>query len=391
MKNKIHSYVLALGHGCSDINQSILSAVLPFLIASYHFDYATASLLVMISNIVGSIVQPIFGNIADKKNQPWIIIIGVSLASIGMALTGFLSSFIGLSIAVMISGIGVALFHPQAAQLVDRSSNKNKKGQGISIFSFGGKMGFTIGPILTAFAINTFGMKGTIIFLAPAMIFSCVSSRYIKDFKELGEQEKSEKQVSQGNEEKIDQWGSFAKLCIVVFGRSIITNGMATFLALYLIGILGMTSTTGNTMLSVYYGIGAFCTLMGGNLGDRFGHKRIIRFSFVIFIPSLFIFTMTNNIAIAIALLIPLACSESLSYSPMVVLGQRYLPNHTGFASGVTLGLAVSIGAIVVPVLGWLSDMYTLKYALYGILLFATISLVFSLLLPKEKQIQTTL
>lgn len=69
-KNKYYPYILALGHGCSDLNQGALSAILPFIVASYHFDYTTASLLVTISNLFGSFVQPIFGNIADKKISP---------------------------------------------------------------------------------------------------------------------------------------------------------------------------------------------------------------------------------------------------------------------------------------------------------------------------------
>ena len=68
-KSKYYNYVLALGHCCSDVNQGALSAVLPFIIAAYHFDYATAAMLVTVSNLFGSIVQPIFGSIADKKKQ----------------------------------------------------------------------------------------------------------------------------------------------------------------------------------------------------------------------------------------------------------------------------------------------------------------------------------
>lgn len=158
-KNQLYQYVLSLGHLCSDINQSILSAVLPFLIAAYHYDYTTAAMLVTVSNVFGSIVQPFFGSIADKYNKPYIISIGVLLAGGGMALTGFISNFYGLCVAVIISGIGVAMFHPQAAKLVSLASNKSKQGHGISIFSFGGKIGSTLGPVLTSLAIVTFGMK----------------------------------------------------------------------------------------------------------------------------------------------------------------------------------------------------------------------------------------
>ena len=60
-------YLLALGHLCSDINQGALAAVLPFLIAARHYDYATAASLIMAANVIGSVVQPLFGQLADKK------------------------------------------------------------------------------------------------------------------------------------------------------------------------------------------------------------------------------------------------------------------------------------------------------------------------------------
>lgn len=49
MKNRSHyKYLLASGHVCSDINQGVLSAILPFLIAAHHYDYATAATLVLV-------------------------------------------------------------------------------------------------------------------------------------------------------------------------------------------------------------------------------------------------------------------------------------------------------------------------------------------------------
>ena len=112
-------YVLALGHLCSDINQGSLAALLPFLIAAHHYSYTTAATLVMVSNLAGSIIQPVFGHMSDKKNRPGFMLLGVSLAAGGMALTGYVTNFAGLCLAVMVSGIGVALFHPQAAKLVN--------------------------------------------------------------------------------------------------------------------------------------------------------------------------------------------------------------------------------------------------------------------------------
>lgn len=383
-KKKIYQYVLSLGHLCSDINQSILSAILPFLIATYNFDYATAAILVTVSNIFGALVQPIFGNIADKKNKPCIMVIGVMLAGGGMAITGYITNFFGLCIAVIVSGIGIAMFHPQAAKFVNLSTAQEKQGKGVSIFSFGGKIGFTFGPIFTSFLIVNFGMKGTIIFLVPSILFAVVSSFFMKDFKELESDFQTKKKEQIENLE--DDWKGFAKLCIVVFGRSIITNGLSTYLALYFISAFQRGESQANMILSAYYACGAICTLFGGSIADRFGHKRTIQVSFMIFTASMVSFILTHNYILSLIMLVPMSCGESLSYSPLVVLGQRYLPNHTGFASGVTLGLAVSIGAIVCPLLGIIADSYSLSLSFVVIALIGAVAFVTSLLLPNLRE-----
>lgn len=173
MKNRsYYNYLLASGHVCSDINQGVLSAILPFLIAAHHYDYATAATLVLVANIAGSVVQPLLGHLADRKNIPWSMSLGLLMAGGGMAATGYISNFWGLCLAVMISGIGIAMFHPTAALLVNKAAEPGKQGAAISIFAVGGNLGFTLGPILTTTAISVWGMKGTLVLLAPVILES---------------------------------------------------------------------------------------------------------------------------------------------------------------------------------------------------------------------------
>lgn len=380
---KYYKYVLSLGHLCSDINQSILSAVLPFLIATYHYDYTTAAMLVTVSNVFGAFVQPFIGMLSDKNNRLLYMTLDVLLASGGMAVTGFISNFFGLCIVVIISGIGVAMFHPQAAKLFNSVSSKNAKGKGMSIFSFGGKVGFTLGPVYTAFLMNLFGMKGTILFLIPGIVFGIVCSFFNKDFENLDVLEVKNKEEVKS--EQKDDWSGFIKLCGVVFSRSILSNGISTFLAFYFIQQFSKSNSFASMILSVFYGTGSI-TLLGGGIADCFGHRKMVRLSFCIFLPAIFIFTNTSHFVIALIMLIFMSCGESLSYSPMVVLGQKYLPSQTGFASGIILGLAVSIGVALCPVLGYVSDAYGLNYAFIIMTIVCAIALACSMLLPNVEE-----
>jgi len=56
-----------------------------------------------------------------------------------------------------------------------------------------------------------------------------------------------------------------------------------------------------------------------------------------------------------------------MPFSVFVILGQDYLPNWIGIASGVTVGLAVTVGGLFSPLLGWIADATDLR-VIFGIL-----------------------
>ena len=47
-------------------------------------------------------------------------------------------------------------------------------------------------------------------------------------------------------------------------------------------------------ILSVFYGIGSIATLLGGGIADCFGHRKMVRLSFCICLPAIFIFTIPD-------------------------------------------------------------------------------------------------
>lgn len=384
MKNsKYYSYLMSLGHFCSDINQGALSAILPFLIAAYHYDYSTAAMLVMAANITGSIVQPLFGQLADKKNLPWLIGVGLFLAGGGMAVTGFTNDFSLLYLAVIVSGIGIAMFHPQAARLVNKASNQNNKGKNTSIFAFGGTLGFTFGPLIATSAIVYAGLKGTAVFIAPAVIMFGVILLLNAPLKKLGMLTAAKNAHSSANAD--DNWPAFYKLTAVIFSRSILYYGFNTFLALYFIDKFNVTEAEGTLILSIFYAAGAASTLFGGYLGDKYGYTTVVKTSFAILLPGIILLSLMGNLYAAVLLLLPISAALNISYSPQVVLGQQYLPNRVGLASGVTLGLAVSVGGIFTPLLGLIADNYSLLTVLYALAGIAVIPTLVSMFLPAVK------
>lgn len=151
---------------------------------------------------------------------------------------------------------------------------------------------------------------------------------------------------------------------------------------LYWINILQQSKATGGSALTILFTVGAISTLFGGQLADRFGYTTIIRIGFAVLLPFLMVFNMVTDVSLATLLLIPIGVALFAPNSPMTVLGQKYLPNRLGLASGVTLGLAVSVGGITAPALGWFADNYGLPLAMQLVTYLSIISAVMAFTLP---------
>nr|WP_242663255.1 hypothetical protein [Clostridium botulinum] len=58
------------------------------------------------------------------------------------------------------------------------------------------------------------------------------------------------------------------------------------------------------------------------------------------------------------------------------------MPNHVGLASGVTMGLGVTMGGVVSPILGWVSDNYGIHTALCTLMVMPVFAVILARKLP---------
>src|ERR1700687_2430340 len=105
--------LLALGHLVIDTNQGSLSALLPYLKTALGLTYTATGVIVLMANVSSSLIQPLFGFLADKTARRWLLPLSVFLSSLGIALSGVAPSYYAVLALVMISGFGVAAYHPE--------------------------------------------------------------------------------------------------------------------------------------------------------------------------------------------------------------------------------------------------------------------------------------
>jgi FSR family fosmidomycin resistance protein-like MFS transporter len=141
--------------------------------------------------------------------------------------------------------------------------------------------------------------------------------------------------------------------------------------------------------LTVFLVAGAGGTLLGGWTADRLGRLFSIRIGFLIALPGLIGLVMAGNQLVALIFVALTGIGSFMPFSVFVVMGQDYLPNRIGTASGVTVGLAVTIGGLFSPVFGRIADIMGLRFTLSTFIVLPVLALLLSLLMrePGARQL----
>src|SRR5262249_24782646 len=126
---------------------------------------------VFVSMITSSIVQPLFGYLADRTARRWLLLAALLLSGAGIAVTGVARGYEALLALIVVMGLGVAAYHPEGYR-TPTGVARDRKATALSWFSLGGNVGYASGPLIAAFLITTFGLGGTLGMLAPSLLMT---------------------------------------------------------------------------------------------------------------------------------------------------------------------------------------------------------------------------
>lgn len=373
--------LLATAHLADDVNQSFVPALLPYLILERHLSHETAGMIVLFQAMSSSVIQPAIGLLADRRSMPWLIALGLLLAGSGVALLGVLPTLPLLFTAALVSGIGVAMFHPEAARFANYVSGE-RKATGMRWFTVGGNLGFALGPAFATAVIAVWGMHGTLAAAVPVAVLAGVVMLELRRLSGFVPAH-ARTRTAAGT----DDWLAFGKLSAFVIVRSMAYLGMVSFVPLYVVEVLHTSPAVGDFALVGFLLAGACGTVAGGPVADRVGRKPVLLWSTgltVVLITALVGLTYRGGLVLAIVMLIVTGFVFVASQAAFVVLGQEYLPNRVGLASGVTLGLAVSLGGGFSPVLGLIADQHGVAWSLLAAAALALIGTLIGFTLPPE-------
>jgi len=375
--------LLCLGHLVTDLNTSALPAILPFLKEALGLSYAMAGTIVLFSNLTSFVIQPAFGYLADRKPLFWFLPLGCFAAGLGMALLGWASSYWQILTLVIISGLGVSIYHPEGWRTANYFSGE-KKATGMSVFGVGGNLGFAFGPLLGVFFVKHFGLPGSAIFIVPGTALAAVflGSRFWRV-------RPTTKKTSLASAPLAAVFRSalypMSLLLGMIMLRSWTHIGIMTFIPFYYINHMkGDPMHAGNLLFS-FLAAGTVGTLVGGPLADRFGHKKIIIFSLGCTGPLLALFLLSSGVWSFISLILA-GFIMIFSFSVSMVMGQSFMPQNVGMASGLILGLSFGMGGLGAALLGLFADLWGVPVTMWIIAFIPWGAFVLATIIPYQQQ-----
>src|SRR3984893_11541231 len=370
--------LLALGHLVIDTNQGSLPALLPYLKTGLGLTYPATGVIVLMSNITSSLIQPLFGSRADRPARRWLLPLSVLLSAIGIGLSGVASSCYAVRALVMVSGFGVAAYHPEGYRTATQVAGE-RKATGVSIFSTGGNIGIAVGPPLITALITMFGTPGSLGMLVPGLLMAGLLMAVLP-----GLSRPLPARTDGRASAPPTMVGAMTLLVLVISIRSWTQLGFTTYMPFYYLEVLKGDPRMVGTLLAVFLGAGAAGTLIAGPIADRVGHRRFMVSVFFLAAPLAVAFLLVSGIW-TFVLLGALGLVLVSTFTTAVVLGQAYMPRNLGMASGLIVGFAIGAGGVGATALGWVADRWGLTSALWISALMPILGCAVSLTLPEPR------
>lgn len=369
---------LSGGHVINDAYMGFLNPIMPFISAKIGISMAIATLIMSLSHVFSSFLQPVFGVFADNIIKRVFVFWGLILSTVFIPVAINADNPYTLTLFIVIGSLGGSLFHPQATGFIVRFS-KEDFSRNMAFFIAAGTVGFAIGPVISGLVTEHLGLEvmpySSIIGVGFALlVFKFVPKISNVDkppeHKEIG---KSLKAVLSNKTMQI--------LIAISIMKSVITNSNAILLP-FLWKNMGYSAGVIGGVLFLFVIAGAIGSLVSPRLEKVLGTKNIFYISMILTLPMMwgFLYFLKINPIISLVIFVATGFVTMLAMPVTMVLAQRTLPEYKSIVSGFIQGFSWGIAAIFMSVVGFVADSFGIVKVLA---LIAIAPALFSILVKK--------
>jgi FSR family fosmidomycin resistance protein-like MFS transporter len=358
-------FTISFTHLLNDMLQSLIPAIYPIIKTKFNLNFSQIGMITFAFQLTASLLQPFVGAYTDKKPKPYSLVIGMGFTMVGLVFVSVAPSFLYILIAVSFIGIGSSIFHPEASRVAHLASG-GKKGLAQSIFQLGGNAGSAIGPLLAAIIIAPYGQFNVIWFCLVAVLGIIVLLKLAGWYRVQLEAKAKDKAVvleeAHHSLSKQKVIISLGILLVLIFSKYFYLASMTSYYTFYLINKFHVTVQQSQLYLFIFLGAIAAGTLLGGQLGDRFGRKYIIWISILGVAPFTLLLPYVSPLLWTVILSVMIGVILSSAFSAILVYATELVPGKVGMIAGLFFGFAFGMGGLGSALLGKLADMTSIDH-----------------------------
>jgi FSR family fosmidomycin resistance protein-like MFS transporter len=338
-------FCLALIHLLVDGYAQVVTPLWPRLQVDLQLAPWALTLLFAAWQVAASISQPLFGCWGDRFNSRWMIGLGPALAIICISLVGLTRSPAVVTLLLIVGGLGIGAFHPEAAVGVVEASGQ-KAAQGLAVFTFGGMLGLGVAPILSGLLAEHYGLHGLAWSAPPALLLLTL---LVLSRGSTGPSPLSEAPPVRLTDFLDEHWRPAALLLLVAMLRAIPALGVP-------LGLAFLLKQQGLSESAIGWSQGVF--LLSGGLGTllcpllvRPGRELTVLFGLSVPATGFLLLLAWDHPGVYYPALAGSGLLLQGAIPILIAYSQRLLPRGQRLAASLTLGASWGLGGLVVAVL----------------------------------------
>lgn len=378
-QNKKALFWLSGAHFINDIYTGVLNPIMPFIAAKIGISMAIATIILTISHIFSSLLQPLFGFFADNIVKRSFIFWGLILSSIFIPLSALAHNPFFLVLFIIFGSIGSSLFHPQALGFASKFAQKDSAGKSMAIFVAMGTLGYSMGPVVSSAITQFLGMPKMPLMTFLGIIWALIMFSFVPKLS------LSEKVVN-----KINFKTAFKRILtnrklnilnVIAMLKTMIMS--ACFILLpFLWKNMGYKPFYIGMALFMFIFAGGIGSLISGHIEKNIGAANVFYISMISTFPLmiLFILTCSSHPTLSLGIFVIMGFITMMATPVTMVMAQNVIPEYKSIISGFINGFSWGIVAIAMSLLGFIAE----KFGITNVLIFVSIIPAVCSILVKE-------
>ena len=352
-------------HFVNDIYTGFLNPIMPFIAAKIGISMAVATVVLSMSHIFSSLLQPIFGFFADNMLKRAFIFWGLLFTSCFIPFAPASETLPVMIVFIILGSLGSSLFHPQALGLANKFSGSDRV-KYMGIFLGMGTLGYSVGPLLSAYVAQFWGLNKMPVLSLIGLFWVGLMFKFVPKMSNLRlvkphyELKPAFKAILSNRKLNI--------LNVISMLRSLISTSWFILLP-FLWKDMGYSPFFIGTALFVFIFVGGIGSILSNKFEKLVGTRNVFYFSMISTLPLMFLFVLSYKAfpAFSFAVYFVMGFVTMLAVPVTMNMAQSIIPEYKSIIGGFINGFSWGIVALIMSLNGYVAQKFGITNVLLGV------------------------